>query len=495
MTEKEENNQMLRFYLTSLIFLLSANHLSDEPKPAISDSQIELKTKIENIISPKKLKDLKAGIFVSSLQTGEILYEQNADELLVPASVNKVFTAYSALKKLKPNFTFKTQVFITGTIKNESLAGDLYLKGGGDPSLVSERLWLLVNDLMRSGVKKILGNIVVDSSFYDGVRTPENRPKYLKDQAYNAPIGALSFNFNTCTVYVKPGDKIGSPPLVFTDPENTYIDVVNQATTAKPGSNNTLAVNRTEYVKGDLGDTVLLRGGIPLDHKEVRFYKNIVNPALYAGHMLKTFMGQRGIKVPGNVIEGIVPEKAKQILEFESQPLWQIIWGMNKFSNNFVADQLMKRLGAEVWGAPGSMEKGIIALENVLEDIGIPKGLYKIVDGSGLTRETHVTARQVARVLQTAHKDFSMAPEFISSLGIGGEDGTMKRRTLAVSESIIRAKTGSLDGVSALAGYVTSADNELLVFTILLNDPQFKYGKMATWADQVATAVSKFHRK
>ena len=124
MTEKEENNQMLRFYLTSLIFLLSANLFSDEPKPAISDSQIELKTKIENIISPKKLKDLKAGIFVSSLQTGEILYEQNADELLVPASVNKVFTAYSALKKLKPNFTFKTQVFITGTM----ISCDLELK-------------------------------------------------------------------------------------------------------------------------------------------------------------------------------------------------------------------------------------------------------------------------------------------------------------------------------------------------------------------------------
>lgn len=275
MTEKEENNQMLRFYLTSLIFLLSANLFSDEPKPAISESQIELKTKIENIISPKKLKDLKAGIFVSSLQTGEILYEKNADELLVPASVNKVFTAYSALKKLKPNFTFKTQVFITGTIKNESLAGDLYLKGGGDPSLVSERLWLLVNDLMRSGVKKILGNIVVDSSFYDGVRTPENRPKYLKDQAYNAPIGALSFNFNTCTVYVKPGDKIGSPPLVFTDPENTYIDVVNQATTAKPGSNNTLAVNRTEYVKGDLGDTVLLRGEFRSIIKRFAFTKTL----------------------------------------------------------------------------------------------------------------------------------------------------------------------------------------------------------------------------
>jgi D-alanyl-D-alanine carboxypeptidase/D-alanyl-D-alanine-endopeptidase (penicillin-binding protein 4) len=154
----------------------------------------------------------------------------------------------------------------------------------------------------------------------------------------------------------------------------------------------------------------------------------------------------------------------------------------------------MKRLGAEVWGIPGTMEKGITALENVLEDIGIPKNLYKIVDGSGLTRETRVTARQIGRVLQMAYKDFSSSPEFISSLGIGGEDGTMKRRTLAINESIVRAKTGTLDGVSSLAGYVTSADSEILVFTILLNDPKLKYGKMAAWADQVAAAASKFHR-
>lgn len=475
-------------------FVLNYSFSSDS-KPTASDPRADLVQQIEKILPEKKLKELNAGVFVSSLKTGETLYERSADELIIPASVNKVFTAYAALKRLKPNFTFKTWVYTKGAIQNETLAGDLYLKGGGDPSLVSERMWMLVNELMRSGVKKIMGNIVVDSSFFDSIRTPEARPKYLKDQAYNAPIGGLSFNFNTCTVYVKPGEKVGSSPQVYTDPENTYIDVVNQATTAKAGSPNTLVVNRTEYVKGDLGDTVLLRGGISTDSNEVRFYRNIVNPALYAGHMLKTFMTQRGFKISGHVVEGTVPEGAKQILEFESQPLWQIIWGMNKFSNNFVADQIMKRLGAEVWGVPGTMEKGIAAVENVLEDVGIPKGRYKIVDGSGLTRETRVTARQVGRVLQVGYQDFGTSPEFIASLGIAGEDGTMKRRALAINESVIRAKTGSLDGVSSLAGYVTSADNEMLVFVILLNDPKFKYGRMSAWADQIVAAVSKFKRK
>ena len=108
--------------------------------------------------------------------------------------------------------------------------------------------------------------------------------------------------------------------------------------------------------------SITRRGSIPMDNKELRFYKNIVNPGLYTAHMFQDFMQRRGIQVTGNVLEGQVPKNARQILEFESLPLWQIVWGMNKFSNNFVADMLMKDVGAEAWGAPGTLQKGITAL-------------------------------------------------------------------------------------------------------------------------------------
>jgi D-alanyl-D-alanine carboxypeptidase/D-alanyl-D-alanine-endopeptidase (penicillin-binding protein 4) len=463
-------------------------------QPTAFETPAKLKKEIEDILPPSKKLDV--GICAVSLDRGDVVYERNADEKLIPASVNKIFTAYVALKKLKPSATFKTWVFMKGTLHEGTLQGDLYLKGGGDPSFVSERLWMMVNDLVRSGIKTVNGNLFADSSYYDEEKTPQSRPKYLKDQAYNAPVGALSFNFNTTTIYVKPGESPGATPVVYTDPENSYIDVVNQAKTVKAGAKNTVTVSRTDFVKGDIGDTILLRGNIPMDNREMRFYRNIVNPALYTAHMFKLFMEQRGIKVSGVVKEGDVPGGAKQIVEFESLPLWHVIWGMNKFSNNFVADQIMKKVGADAWGPPGTLEKGLTALGDALEDIGIPRKSYEIQDGSGLTRNTRVTPRQIVTLLTAAYKDFAMAPEFEASLGIGGEDGTLRNRFPSMAgRPLVRAKTGTLDGVTALAGFIQTESGERLAFSIMLNDLANKFGRMAGWADQVATALTKFTRE
>jgi serine-type D-Ala-D-Ala carboxypeptidase/endopeptidase (penicillin-binding protein 4) len=484
------------YLLFSLIFL-SAARAEDRESKITSMPQglvLKLKKSIDSVLTSKR--GLEAGVIVMSLDRNDILYEHNADLLLIPASVNKVFTTFAALRKLKPTSTFKTSIYATGPVHEGKLGGDLYLKGGGDPSLVSERLWMLVNEFLRSGIKVVTGNLIGDSSYYDEEKNPESRPKYLKDQAYNAPIGALSFNFNTTTIYVKPGETPGLPPVVYSDPENSYIDIVNQATTAKAGAKNTIVASRTDYVKGDIGDTVLLRGQIPMEAKELRFFRNIVNPALYTAHMFKTFSEQRGITIQGNVTEGLVPQNARLILDFESLPLWQVIWGMNKFSNNFVADQIMKKVGAEVFGLPGSLQKGVSALQDVLEDIGIQRKSYTILDGSGLTRGTRVTARQILTVLKNAYRDFSIGPEFVASLGIAGEDGTLRHR-LPSSESVgtLRAKTGSLDGVNALAGFASTADGEMLAFTILMNDPKGRLGRMTPWIDQIAMQLLKFSRK
>ena len=477
---------------------LLASAAPSKPSKAFTTAPSKaLRSAIEKIVPPSRTRHLDWAAVAVAIDRGEVLFEHKADKLLIPASVSKVFTAYTALKKLKPTASFRTTVWATGPIQDGKLAGDLYLKGGGDPSLVSERMWMLVNELVRSGIKTITGNLYADSSFFDLEKTPESRPKYLTDQAYNAPIGALSFNFNVTTIYVRPGDKAKAPPVVYTDPENSYIDIVNQAVTGTAGSKNTLTVGRTNFVEGDIGDTVLLRGSIPLDGREQRFYRNIVNPALYTAHMFRTFWERRGLKLSGNVLEGSVPLDAKQVLEFDSLPLWQIVWGMNKFSNNFVADQIMKKMGADLWGAPGTLKKGLTAMEDALDEIGIPRNSYQIEDGSGLTRNTRVTARQIATVLVASYKDFGFAPEFVSSLGIAGEDGTLRSRfPNSALQSVLRAKTGSLDGVTALAGFLPLEDTgEMVAFAILLNDPKQKFGRMAPWADQIAAAISRHARK
>jgi len=325
-------------------------------------------------------------VIVISLDKKQVLYEQKADELFIPASLNKLVTAFATLKRLKPTGTFKTTIYSTGPVIDGKLGGDLYIKGGGDPGLVSERMWMMVNDFIRRNIKTITGDLVADSSYFDTERQPATRPRYLTDQAYNAPIGALSFNFNTTTIYVNPANTINAKPKVYIDPENPYIEIVNQSKTSRRGARNRLSVSRIKHVKGDIGDTILLRGSIPMGFREMRFYRNIVNPTLYTANMFRVFLERRGIKVKGKTVGGIVPPNAKKLLEFESLPLWQVVWGMNKFSNNFVADQLVKKLGAETWGPPGTMKKGLTTIYDVLEDIGISRSSYKVIDGSGLTR-------------------------------------------------------------------------------------------------------------
>jgi D-alanyl-D-alanine carboxypeptidase/D-alanyl-D-alanine-endopeptidase (penicillin-binding protein 4) len=465
---------------------------NDTPKSVLD----RFRAKIDAALPGRKIRDVDIGIAVQSLGNGDWLYEKEADTKLIPASVSKVFTAYTALKKLKPTAVFTTRVYVTGSLKDGILTGDVYLRGGGDPSLTSERMWMLVNELKRSGITAITGNLVADSTYFDEEKNPSSRPKYLRDQAYNAPVGALSFNFNTTTIFVRPSDVPGQRPVVFTDPENSYIDVVNQATTGDAGSVNTLNVSRTNFVEGDLGDTVLLKGSIPADTKELRFYRNIVNPALYTLHMFKTFWEARGLKFSGNTKEGTVPVGARLILEFESMPLWHIVWGMNKFSNNFVAEQILKKVGAEVHGAPGSIEKGLMTMREVLAEIGIRPGDYTISDGSGLTRETRVTARQVVKVLRAAYRDFGMMPEFVASFGIAGEDGTLRNRMPTEElQGLLRAKTGSIDGVASLAGFVPAESGELLAFAILINDKRMKLGRLTPWVDRIAKAVQGFVRR
>ena len=464
---------------------------SDTPRSTLE----RFKAKIEGAL-PGKAKDLEIGIAVQSLGNGDWLYEKDADTKLIPASVSKVFTSFTALKRLKPTAVFSTRVYATGTVKDGLLTGDVYLRGGGDPSLTSERMWMLVNELKRSGIKTIQGNMIADSSYFDEEKNPASRPKYLRDQAYNAPVGALSFNFNTTTIFVRPSETPGERPIVFTDPENSYIDVVNQAITGRANSSNTLNVSRTNFVEGDLGDTVLLKGSIPADEKEQRIYRNIVNPALYTLHMFKTFWEARGLKFTGTTKEGTVPPGARLLLEFDSMPVWHVVWGMNKFSNNFVADQLLKKVGAEVQGAPGSIEKGLAAMKDVLSEVGIKAGEYEISDGSGLTRETRVTARQVVKVLRAGHKDFGMMPEFLASFGIAGEDGTLRNRLAKEDlQGQLRGKTGSIDGVAALAGYVPTASGELVAFAVLFNDRRMKLGRLTPWIDRIATAVQGFTRR
>lgn len=462
--------------------------------PSAIDIKDAFVKRLDFIFKDEKLAKTNLGVEVFSLTRQEVLYARNADSALAPASSIKLLTSLVALKKLGPDYTYKTEVYMDGVLAHGILKGNLIVKGAGDPSLVTERLFLLANDIARTGVKIVQGNIIVDDWTFDQVKIDPKRIPTDTDRAYNAPVGGVSFNYNSTTVYFRPGDKVGDKPNLFIEPDTGYVKIVNQAKTTARGTSYSLVANR---IKGDGENTIVVRGGIPLGMGEQKSYFNITEPHIYTGFALKYLLENRGVSVSGReIFHSQVPASARKIAELESLPLREIVTLMNKFSNNFIADSLVKTLGRELKGAPGTMEKGIQVLVEEATRINMNTAGFKIVSGSGLTRDNRVSPEQFMSLLNNAYLEFDVLPELLSSLPIAGKDGTLKKRMKGTSAyGKLRGKTGSIDGVSALVGLVQSRGGELLVFAVLMNDKSKNPGAMHPWQNYLAQALADFNRK
>lgn len=477
-------------WIGASIHQLRAQGVSSDPYVAALNKRLNFIFKDD-----KKSKD-HLGVEVYSLSRQEVLYDLNAEAPLMPASVIKLLTAHVALKKLGPDFTYKTEVFFDKPVKNGVLEGNIYLKGGGDPSLVTERLFLLAADVMRSGVREIKGDVVVDDWAFDQVLYDENRIPTDTDRPYNAPVGALSFNYNATTVFFRPGDKVGDPAKVFVEPDTGYVRIKNEATTSKAGSKYSIEANRVSG--GAKGDIIRVRGNIPLGMEEQRRYFNIVSPAIYSGSALKMMLEMRGLKFASSsqIVHRETPASAIKVAEIGSLPLRDIVILMNKFSNNFIADALVKTLAMELRGRPGTMEKGLEILNEEALRLGLSAKGFKIVSGSGLTRLNRMSARQFNSLINAAYLDFEVLPELLTSLPIAGRDGTLRRRMHGTQAfGRLRGKTGSIDGVASLSGVVQSKGGELLAFTVLMNDSSKDFNGLRKWQDFFGQALAEFNRK
>lgn len=341
------------------------------------------------------------------------------------------------------------------------------MKGGGDPSFVSENMWYLVNAFTRSNIKKIEGDLVVDDSLFDKVRFDSSRQKERVDRAYDAPVGAMSFNWNSVNIFVRSNGK-GNGATVFADPENDYIRLVNKAKTSG-GSENKLFVDREDDKKFS-GDVIQVAGTIGQGLKEVVIFKNITQPDLWAGANLKSFLAQRGIELTGTVKNGVTPEKADLVADSDSKAIEQIVADMNKFSNNYVAEMLTKNLGTVKKTKDASLSDGMLLINEHVQSLGVPADQFQLESPSGLTRENKMSSFAMWKVLEHLHDDFRVQPEFLTSLPIAGVDGTLKKRMKnSPAERWVRAKTGYLTNVVSLAGYAGIADGRVITFSFIYN--------------------------
>lgn len=447
----------------------------------------------KKLIKKYKFDENGIGVFVES--DGKKIVDINGNKLFVPASLTKIITGAAVLKKISYDKKFETKLMSSGQIEGATLNGDLCLVGGGDPSFVSEKMWYLVNEFTRNGINRINGKIIVDSLRFDQELYDEGRGSKRVDRAFDAPISAMSFNWNAVNIFVRPGKKVGDKAEVTLDPVSDYFVLVNNTKTVAANGKKTIEVSRVENGKRD---TIIVNGSLPQGSGESVYYKSISNPTLWSGTHLIEFLKQRNISVAGAVVDGECDPLATTYATVASKKLSEMTNDMLKYSNNFVAEMLIKNLAAEDSnltpnGKNANMKNGIEALQRYLDTLGIKRTDYVLDNVSGLTRGNRFTAKQFTQVLSSVKNDFQIFPEFLSGLPIAGVDGTLKNRLKHEKYSFVRGKTGYLDGVIGLAGYIGSSKQSPIVYAFIFNGSYDKGVQARALFDSFIDELSKIN--
>jgi serine-type D-Ala-D-Ala carboxypeptidase/endopeptidase (penicillin-binding protein 4) len=410
------------------------------------------------------------GIAIASLKTGNYLYRKNNSKRFIPASNLKLFTAAAALSLLGKDYTFETVLATDGHVKKRTLHGNVYLKASGDPSLTTADLEKLVTVLKTQNITTIKGNLIIDISEFDEIPFG---PGWAWDDGaapYNSPVSSLNVNHNCITLEVTERNNA----LVCTlEPSTAYVKVTNTTCIKVASTPSILQVRRRWLTRENVID---ITGEIPQDFGSKSYQLTIDNPALYGATLLQELLIKQGIRLLGSYQQAVMPESAKPLAYHRSSPLAELLIPMMKNSDNLYAECLFKKLGAYKLGKPGTWQKGKEVVLGFLQEIGIPKTELNIVDGSGLSRYNLVAPDHVLTLLVWLSKS-SFAQEFAASLPMPGEGTLQGRLTDSAACLKVKAKTGTLGGVSALAGYLSTQDDEPLAFVMLSNGlikPSFK---------------------
>jgi len=464
------------------------------PSPALAGKEAEraaLKKALLEVLQRPTLKSARVSFDLTSLDTGERLVQQNADELLNPASNVKLVTAAAALWKLGPEYRFETE-FLTDSELRDGHAKVLYVRGKGDPSITNERLYGMVTEIVHAGLKDV-GDVVVDETWFDAERLAPGFDQERSDRSYAAPTGAVSINWNSVGVYVRAGTGPGQKGVVEVEPASEYFVIENGLVT---GSRRYRRFSVSSDPAPDNRQRIVVRGSVPPDQGAIATYKKIDNPPYYFGHTLKQMLIMRGIKVHGRVRAAGTPDGARLLAVSQSETFDTVLKRMNKHSSNFVAEMLIKTLGAEAGGRPGTFAKGIEVVEDFLEkEVGIPRGTYVMKNGSGMNDTNRFSAAQMIKLLRYMFANEAYSPEYLSALGIAGKDGTLKYR-FEGSDAVgrLRAKTGTLSNVAALSGYVQAVGGERFVFSVMVNDFPARpgLGPVVDSVDALGAAVAAY---
>lgn len=413
------------------------------------------------------------GVLVKSMRTGETVYARNAGRMFVPASNMKIVTAAAALEALGPEYRYRTRVAAAGAVSGGVLRGDLVVLGSGDPSISEHmmgdlrtvfRAW--ADSLRAHGVTRVTGSVLGNDDVFDDVPYGRGWAWDDMDAPYSAEVGGLMMNEGFVTVRAEPAG--GSTARVTVRPAaQGWVDVSGTVAVGAADSDATFRV-----VRADQGGGVTVSGSIPADTAFVEESIAIRNNTAFFAAALRQALVEAGIRVDGGAYDadqrsGAAPTHTV-LFTHTSPPMAEILAAFMKPSQNQIGEVLLRTLGAELRGT-GSARAGVAVVDSLARAWGMPPRLLAQADGSGLSRYNLVAPAFLVALLERESRS-PHAQVFTASLPVAGRDGTLASRMRGTpAEGNLRAKTGTLSGVRALSGYVTTAAGEPMVFSILSN--------------------------
>ncbi len=476
----------------SSLLLLPVHGAVSAPKP-VAQAQAtvafcELGQQIERILADKALADATVGVKIIDTESGTSVFDRNGSRRMIVASNVKLFTAAAALDILGDEYQFRTGLYARGKKAGGTLQGDLVVKASGDPNL-SGRFEPSITAIFehwaaavrQAGISKVDGDLLIDDTVFDREFVHPTWPREQRTRWYSAQVAGFSLNDNCIDIAVAAGAKAGAPAVLSVQPATQYVSLLNKIKTVKKDGRHLIHFSRKLKT-----NTVTVSGSFRENAQPFRGHATVHNPSAFAGTVLREVFGRAGVVVTGRVVlaDAAVDVENLSLLEQHTSPLILSLHVMNKRSQNFYAEQILKTIG-HASNEQGSFATGTRAVREFLRKKARLSAGFEMADGSGLSRTSRFSAGDVVDLLHYMHRS-AHAAAFKASLAIPGTDWTLRKRLKdPACVQRVRAKTGTLNGVSALSGYATGSDGTQFVFSIVMNGYKGSTAQMRQIQDRI----------
>ncbi|MBI3124642.1 MAG: D-alanyl-D-alanine carboxypeptidase/D-alanyl-D-alanine-endopeptidase [Ignavibacteriales bacterium] len=422
--------------------------------------------RIDSVLVSPLFITAQAGISVIDLKSKQPVFQQNEKKLFRPASNQKLLTTSAALVFLGTDYKFSTSLYHTGEVKDSVCSGDIFIVGGFDPEFSSSNLDSLSRELKKFGIKQINGNLYGDVSSMDSLFWGEGWMWNDDPATYIPYLSPLTINKNTLKVLFEPGE-IGKPAQLKLFPQTSFFKIENHSVTVDTGKSN-FVIDRDWLRRRN---TIFVGGNILQSAKKDSAEFNVFDPAFYFVTLAKESLGRNGISLLGKIDTLTLPQNASKIFSFE-RDIKPVVTYTNKVSDNLNAELLLRVLSKKASSGKASSRNGKILIDSLITLSGANPKVYRVTDGSGLSYYNLTTAELLSKVLVFMYsQDKATFDAFLSSLPIGGVDGTLSNRYKnSPAKGSVFAKTGTISGVASLSGYIKTKKENWLAFSILIQN-------------------------